>query len=120
LRQSGASQLTRKEFAKYLERDLGLCYHCGRSGADLVPQHRIGRGMGGKNSKADQPANIITFCSEANFKLEADPAFAELGRVKGWKLTSSANPELEPVWEARTGLWWYLNNQGYRGLFPLI
>lgn len=112
--------MKRTEFAKYLERDMGLCYHCGRAGADLVPQHRIGRGMGGKNSKAEQPANIITLCSEANFKLEADAEFAELGRRYGWKLPSSANPELEPVWEARTQLWWFLDNKGYRGLFPLI
>ena len=76
--------------------------------------------MGGKNSKAELPANIITLCSDANFKLEADAEFAELGRRYGWKLASSANPELEPVFEARTGVWWWLDNKGYRGLFPLI
>ena len=112
--------MTKKEFAKYLERDLSSCYHCGRSGSTLVPQHRIGRGMGGKHSKAELASNIITLCSEANGRLEFDAEFAELGRSYGWKLSSSQDPRAVPVFEAKTGLYWYLDDRGYRGLFPLI
>jgi hypothetical protein len=72
--------------------------------------------MGGKNSKAALPSNIITLCSEANGKLEADADFAELGRGYGWKLASFQDPAQEPVFEARTGLWWLLDDEGSRAL----
>ena len=102
--------MTGKQFAKYLKRDLNRCYHCGKIGDDLIPQHRISRGMGG--SKADlrnSAANIITLCSDANLKLESDAAFMKLGIAKGWKLQSWQQPESEPVYDAFARVWWLLD-----------
>lgn len=102
--------MTGKEFAKYLARDLSRCYHCGKAGDDLVPQHRISRGMGGSKSQLrNQPANIITLCSEANGKLESDAAFMKLGAARGWKLASWQEPEAEPVYDAYARVWWLLD-----------
>lgn len=103
--------MTSKEFAKFLARDLH-CLHCGRSGDDLVPQHRIGRGQGGKNSKAARPSNIIVLCSLANGLLESDARFAREGRQMGWKLLTWQEPEAEAVFNAWTGQWWLLDD-GY-------
>lgn len=101
------------EFKKYLERDGGRCYHCGKAGDDLVPQHRAGRGMGGSKER-HRPSNIITLCSIANGLLESDPAFAELGREYGWKLSGYADPTASPVLEIGSWTWWILDDDGSR------
>lgn len=100
------------EFQKILNRDANRCYHCGISSDTLIPQHRIGRGMGGvgKNSPALKPANIITFCSVANNALESNSEFAALGREMGWKLYSWQDPEFEPVYDVYTNQWYALDN----------
>lgn len=103
-----------KEFAKYLDRDGHKCYHCGRGDDTLVVQHRIGRGMGGKNKKAEKPSNYLTLCSEANGLLESSADFAAQGRDYGWKLSNWQIPEEEAVYEAHSGLWWFLNDDGTR------
>jgi hypothetical protein len=64
--------------------------------------------MGSKNRLAEQPSNIIGLCSEANFRLEADFAFAELGRKLGWKLRNHEIPSQVPVFGH--GGWWLLND----------
>ena len=99
--------MTKKEFDKYLERDRG-CYHCGSTGDDLIPHHRANRGMGSKNSKANQTSNIIVLCAEANGLLESDAEFAELGRKLGWKLRRYENPDEVPIFGH--GNWWLLRN----------
>lgn len=101
--------MTSKEFAIYKDRDFGRCYHCGKEAQ--VPQHRIGRGMGGsKSARRNAPANIISFCALANGELESSAAFAQEGAAKGWKLASWQEPEDEPVYEAWSGVWWQLDN----------
>jgi len=101
--------MTPKQFQKYLDRDLGRCWHCGTTDATLVPQHRLGRGMGnGNRVKADSPANIIVFCSLANGQVEADARFAEAARLNGWKLSSWQTPADAPVFDYTTQTWFAL------------
>jgi hypothetical protein len=99
--------MTKKEFEKYLQRDRG-CWHCGSTGDDLIPHHRLNRGMGSKNSKASDPSNIIVLCSLANGLLESNAKFAELGRKFGWKLRQHETPTEVPIFGH--GGWWLLND----------
>ena len=99
--------MTKKEFDKYLARDRG-CWHCGSNGDDLIPHHRLNRGMGSKNSKANQPSNIIVLCAEANGLLESNADFAELGRKLGWKLRQHETPSEVPIFGH--GGWWLLSD----------
>jgi hypothetical protein len=99
--------MTKKEFQKYLARDRG-CWHCGSTGDDLIPHHRLNRGMGSKNSKASEPSNIIVLCSQANGLLESNAKFAELGRKFGWKLRSHETPTEVAIFGH--GGWWLLND----------
>jgi len=101
--------MTPKEFKKYLLRDLS-CLHCGADGDDLVPQHRLNRGSGGKNSKANRPSNVIVFCSYANGLAESDAHFADVCRLNGWKLRSWQEPSESPVLDAPSGVWWLLDD----------
>lgn len=96
-----------KQFAKYLERDLG-CVHCGDTEA-VAPHHRINRGMGGSAS-LDTPSNIIVLCSVINGLLESDPRWAELGREYGWKLQRWQSPASEPVYYLRLDAWFQLDD----------
>ena len=98
--------MTKKQFQKYLERDLG-CWHCGTQGDDLIPHHRQNRGMGG-SSVRDVPSNIIALCAEANLLLESNAGFAELGRKFGWKLRNHETPTEVPIFGH--GGWWLLND----------
>ena len=106
--------VNKKEFQKYLKRDK-VCAHCGIDDDTLIPQHRANRGMGGSRS-LDRPSNIIVLCSDANFQLEADAKFAEVGRVLGWKLTRNQVPEFTPVLMADG--WWMLDNDFNRTPVP--
>jgi hypothetical protein len=104
-----------KEFAKYLERDI-WCYHCGITDETLVPQHRIRRGMGGKNKRAEQPANVIVLCSYINGLIESNAIAASNALRYGWTLESYENPELRPVFDRMLGQWWILDNNFRRRL----
>jgi hypothetical protein len=99
--------VNKKEFQKYLDRDK-VCAHCGTDGDTLIPQHRANRGFGGSRS-LDRPSNIIVLCSEANFLLESNASFAEVGRELGWKLRRDQVPEFTPVFLA-DGFWLLDNN----------
>jgi hypothetical protein len=99
--------MNKKQFEKYLERDRG-CWHCGSTGDDLIPHHRLNRGMGSKNHLANQPSNIIALCAEANSLLESNAAFARLGRKLGWKLRNYENPPEVAIFGH--GGWWLLND----------
>lgn len=106
-----------KEFLKYLQRDQ-RCYHCGSDGDDLVPQHRLNRGAGGKNAKAAQPSNIIVLCAFANGLAESDAGFARICRDRGWKLHSWQNPATTPVFDVLDDAWYALDNKFGRILLP--
>jgi hypothetical protein len=102
--------VTPKQFERYLRRDKGRCWHCGSDGADLIPHHRLNRGFGGKNAKADGPANIIVMCAQFNGLMESDASSAAEARRYGWKIESWQQPDFVPIYEAATGDWWFLEN----------
>lgn len=77
------------------QRDGDRCAHCGTS-FGLTIQHRINRQMGGSKTR-DTPAHLLTLCHASNVRLEADSAFADLGRAMGWKLRSWQDPTEVPV-----------------------
>jgi hypothetical protein len=87
--------MTKKEFQKYLDRDRA-CPHCGTNGPELIPQHRLNRGMGGSKER-HRPSNIIAFCSIGNGLMESSAGFAAMARVMGWKLYAHQDPETSPV-----------------------
>lgn len=93
-----------KEFTKYLDRDV-VCYHCGTT-ANLVPHHRLNRGMGGSKER-DTPANIIAMCSFFNGIMESDLDAGTWARDHGWKLRNGDDPRKIPVASA-LGIHWYL------------
>jgi hypothetical protein len=106
--------MRKNEFELFLQRDNYRCYHCGRSDDTLVPQHRLGRGMGGKNSKANKLSNIITLCSFANGLIESDADFADEARRSGWKLSSFQDPTAVSVYDFFSSSWFLLDNAGNR------
>lgn len=102
--------MTPKQFAKFLTRD-AHCLHCGADGDELIPQHRLNRGHGGKNAKADRPSNIIVFCSFANGLAESNAQFARVCRDNGWKLHSWEDPADRPVFDLVAGVWYRLDDK---------
>jgi hypothetical protein len=100
--------MNKKSFDRFLARDI-CCSHCGTTDDTLIPQHRLNRGMGG-SKVLDRPSNIIVLCSEANFLLESNSKFAELGRKFGWKLERGQEPDSTPVY---MGNGWYLLDNEY-------
>jgi hypothetical protein len=110
-------KMNKKEFQKFLDRDHGRCWHCGTSDATLIPQHRLGRGMGGsKSSIRNNPSNIITFCSQANGEIESDAVAQDRARNFGWKLSNFQDPKNILVFDAYDGNWYLLNDQYDRWL----
>lgn len=105
--------MTPKEFKRYLTRDLH-CLHCGADGDELVPQHRMNRGAGGKHGKAAMPSNIIVFCSYANSLAESNAQFADQCRLYGWKLRSWQDPLAEAVYDSVRGEWFMLDDKYQR------
>ena len=84
------------------------CWHCGVED-DLVPHHRINRGMGG-SKLLDTPDNLMMVCARWNGDMESNAELAATARGWGHKL---------PVWESleypvfdRMGGWWYLLPDG--------
>jgi hypothetical protein len=108
--------MNKKTFQKFIDRDT-RCPHCGKDDDTLVPQHRAGRGIGGSRS-LDRPSNIIVMCSEANFLLEANARFAQIGREMGWKLRRDQVPEFTPVYLADG--FWLLDNDFNKTPVPEI
>jgi len=100
--------MTPKQFQKYLDRDRH-CWHCGMT-EDLIPHHRLNRGAGGKNSKADQSANIIVMCALINGLMESSAAWAAIARERGWKLYSYQNPDEIAAFDFTYGQWFKINN----------
>jgi hypothetical protein len=96
--------MDKKRFKKFIDRDEGICCHCGTDDDTLVPQHRLNRGAGGSKER-DKPSNIILICSLANGQLESNSTFAQMGRDFGWKLRNGQDPTKTPVWLSDG---WYL------------
>jgi len=105
--------MNRRQFAKYLARDL-FCV-CGCLGREdtFVPQHRANRGIGGAKS-LDRPSNIIVLCSHMNGLIESDAAEAERARRFGWKLERWQDPTEWPVFDAARNEWVLLDDDYQR------
>jgi len=92
------------------------CWHCGLED-DLVPHHRMNRGMGG-SKLLDTPDNLMMVCGLYNFEMESDNVVAAAARGWGHKLS---------VWESTDHLvfdcvrfeWWLLDGFGGKVLTPL-
>ena len=110
--------MNKKEFNKYLIRDLGRCYHCGITNDTLVPQHRKGRGMGGSKAR-NVPSNIITFCSEHNGRIEANAIAKAKAKRLGWSLDSWQDPKTFPVFDSASGTWYLLGDDFSRQTYSL-
>lgn len=82
------------QFRPYLDRDK-CCYHCGTT-IDLIPHHRLNRGMGGSKAR-HVPSNIIAMCSWFNGVMESDAGAAAWAERMGWKLRSGQDPRSTPV-----------------------
>jgi len=97
-----------KEFARLVARDK-YCLHCGIDEA-VSPNHRKNRGMGGKNSAAEVPANYVLICSWLNERIEGSAYFRDEALANGWKIESWQDPLTVPVFDACTGEWFLLDN----------
>lgn len=64
--------------------------------------------MGGKNSQANKPSNLMILCSLANGLIESDNQLAEKARSYGWKLRAGQDPANTPVYF--DGVWYLLND----------
>jgi hypothetical protein len=84
------------------------CWHCGVED-DLVPHHRINRGMGG-SKLLDTPDNLMMICSRWNGDMEANAAVAAAGKGWGHKLSAWESTGA-PVFD-RVGGWWTLLADG--------
>ena len=107
--------MNQKQFNRFLERDGHRCYHCGTSGEDLVPNHRVNRGMGGSRLR-DRPSNIVTLCSFINGQIEADALERSRAIEYGWKLASWEDPTKTAVFERSSGNWYILDDDHNRTL----
>ena len=87
------------------------CPHCGVVD-DLVPHHRMNRGMGGSKTR-DRLDNLLLVCAVYNGLMESDAAVAERARQHGHKLWSWQGFET-PVWDEWMGLWYVLDEAGGR------
>tara|TARA_R110000822_G_scaffold272480_1_gene395026 strand:- start:494 stop:823 length:330 start_codon:yes stop_codon:yes gene_type:complete len=96
------------ELRKLRERDK-WCWHCGDEN-DLVPHHRINRGMGG--SKAlDNLQNVILVCASYNGMMESDSRTATLARELGHKVSKFSNSDV-PVFDNIMQTWYLLDVTG--------
>jgi len=103
--------MTGKEFQKLIQRDGGGCVCCGETEA-IAPNHRANRGMGGarKNSYLNLPSNLVTLCSKTNFLIEADAKEADRATAFGWKVSRYMDPKTVPVFDAKLGRWYLLDD----------
>lgn len=76
-----------------LFRDGGKCCLCG--GVAEVANHRINRGMGGRNS-LNRLSNACALCHICNGLIESDASAATLARTRGIKLDDGTDPAATP------------------------
>jgi hypothetical protein len=97
-----------KEFRKILDRQGGVCPHCGTT-EGLVPHHRKNRKMGGSR-RLEVPSNVLAVCSQLNGLMESDAQTAEWARGRGWKLRNHDDPASTPIKDNTTNSWWLLDD----------
>lgn len=97
------------------ERD-SHCWHCGRED-DLVPHHRINRGMGG-SKLLDTPENLMLVCGFYNGLMESDIEVQAQARELGHKLAPWEQTN-RPVYDVLGG-WWVLNPSGSKDRLSVL
>jgi len=105
--------IPKKVLKQVQERDQ-YCWHCGRED-DLVPHHRINRGMGG-SKLLDIPENLMMVCGQYNGDMESDAWVAIAARALGHKLRSWESHSL-PVFDVVTQLWYVLKTNGTKEIY---
>lgn len=74
--------------------------------------------MGGsKDPKVNGPANIITFCSEHNGRIESNSIALLQAKRMGWKLESWQDPGDTPVFCIPRGEWYLLGDDYTRQVY---
>jgi hypothetical protein len=103
--------VTGKEFQKLIDRDGGGCLCCGETEA-IAPNHRSNRGMGGarKDSYLNKPSNLVTLCSLTNGAIESNAVEAARAIKYGWKVSKYTDPKTVPVFDAKLGRWYLLDD----------
>lgn len=97
-----------KKVLKLVQERDDHCAHCG-SEVDLVPHHRINRGMGG-SKLLDTPDNLMMVCASWNGLMESDYRVANAARGWGHKLAVWEDTS-RPVFDLGHG-WWILRSDG--------
>lgn len=72
--------------------------------------------MGGSKLR-DVPSNIVSMCALMNGLMESDGFAAEIARTYGWKVSTSDNSQLVPIWYPTKGAWYFLDDDF--GLYQL-
>lgn len=99
---------TKKQVEALRERDGNVCLWHGYDTGRLIPQHRIGRGMGGSR-RLNTLENAVLLDSLTNGQLECDAEMARLATARGIKVPRWVNdPARVPVFDAHTWQWWRL------------
>jgi len=112
-RQTGPSQDTKlAAIARDGQCVVGLLCH-DHPAPELVPNHRVNRGMGGSSDPAvNQVESIIMVCRLDNGWLEDHP---ERAYAAGWKVRRGVDPGRVPV-RYPDGFRWLLDGRGGRSL----
>lgn len=106
---------TKKQWQQIKDRDGGCVWHgLGCDPDTWVPQHRVGRGMGGSKS-ANRLSNGVVLCSRMNGDIEADADLAMEARERGIKVGFWADTETIPVVYSDGSPWWLSDEGTKRG-----
>ena len=100
-----------KKILKQVQGRDPYCWHCGRED-DLVPHHRINRGMGG-SKLLDIPQNLMMVCGQYNGDMEGNATVGAQARGWGHKLSVWESPE-HPVFDCVAFRWWVLLPNGWK------
>jgi hypothetical protein len=100
-----------KKILKLVQARDEACWHCGQT-EDLVPHHRINRGMGG-SKLLDTPDNLMMVCAQWNGLMESNPVDAMSARGWGHKVPVWGKLE-QPVFDRPSFSWWFLLPDGGR------
>lgn len=93
---------------KILERDKGMCWHCGTT-ENVQIHHRTNRGMGG-SKLLDRPSNLVVVCAEYNYAMESNFMDARSARDLGHKVSRHASIIHSPIRDF-IGQWYLLDDR---------
>jgi hypothetical protein len=105
-----------KKILKLVQERDDYCWHCGRED-DLVPHHRINRGMGG-SKLLDIPDNLMMVCALWNGDMESNARVGAMARGWGHKLSVWESPEM-PVFDSFAFRWYFLHPDGTKVVVTL-